>query len=847
MFKEIMNELIQATKQERRRIEEPRNRSRYFMFGKVDEHHDKQGYSVTFENVPDRVLRDARWSAGRDTPSLFKIGDIFIQGIMDITSRGVKISFHPNDINNLNIDMASMKRIMDVGIDYVMDNRELTGQLLAFLESGKSRQNQFLSHLLHTMKAIPMQSVCKPIAFKDLNPSQKNAIEKALCQRATFFWGPPGTGKTKTMGALTASLIQSGKRVLLTALSNMALDQLLLTTWERLQSASVNTSIARLGSTMDEKCRGFSREAFDRSGFAAKRAGMRWSEHVRYASLVAGNFAMLSFPRAANPGQFDFVIADEVSMANIPSLAVASFFASTGMVVGGDPFQLPPIYPEDAEEPNEWFRANVFEKAVITERNDPRTAFLDTQYRMQREIGDLVSQMFYDGDLKTGTASAPPLKGFGGRVVFINSPGNVETVGKLYFDSEEQRRFNEVHAESAAKAVLVALRYGVRPVDIGVIAPYNAQIVKIIQKLRENSQISRINAKELKVSTIHSFQGQERRVIVLDFTDDNTKPTRLTAKWELINVALSRSKEQLIIIGNQDYLLNENYFSKQEVDIFNRMLERSRIIAFKDSNPAVTDIKRRKSPEEEELNKKIAELSDLESDLAQRELDLATLHGELRAFEIQYIRIIGTRYAELDEIEAQIAKIQSHLKPNDKHSKKSAEQARTKAQESAYAAEGIQEQFKQEKFTPSESLKKLYREVAKSIHPDLANDEEERVRRERLMAEVNRAYEEGDEARLEAIIHDWESSPESVKGDGVGAELIRAIRKINQVKERLNVIEAETDQLKDSDLYQLKIKVEEAESEGRDLLGEMASQLDGQIIFAKQKLKEMKAKRSQWA
>jgi DnaJ-domain-containing protein 1 len=260
----------------------------------------------------------------------------------------------------------------------------------------------------------------------------------------------------------------------------------------------------------------------------------------------------------------------------------------------------------------------------------------------------------------------------------------------------------------------------------------------------------------------------------------------------------------------------------------------------------VTNIKHRKTPEEEELDIKLAELNELESKLAQRELDLATIRGELRGFEIQYLRIIGTRYAELDEIEAQIAEIQARLKPKDKKSQEHAEGARTKAQESAQAAERIQEQFKQGKFAPSESLKKLYREVAKTVHPDLANDEEDRARRQSFMAEANRAYQEGEGARLEAILHEWESSPESVKGDGVGAELIRMIRKINQVKERLNVIEAEIDQLGRSELYQMKIKVEEAESEGRDILGEMGTHLEEQIALAKQELKRMKAKRSRW-
>ncbi|MBA7586559.1 hypothetical protein ES708_28561 [subsurface metagenome] len=288
---------------------------------------------------------------------------------------------------------------------------------------------------------------------------------------------------------------------------------------------------------------------------------------------------MLTFPRAADPGQFDYVIADEVSMASIPSLIAASFFATTGIVVGGDPFQLPPIYPEDAEEPNEWFRANVFEKAGIEKSDDPRAAFLDTQYRMQPEIGALVSEMFYKdvGGLKTGTASLHSIGCFSGRVVFIHSPGASETVGSDYLNDEEHRRFNKVHAGSVVKAVCVALRHGIKASDIGIIAPYNAQVVQILQKLRHVSRENALVIDDLKVSTVHSFQGQERRMIVVDFADDNVKPTHLTTKWQLINVALSRAKEQLIIVGNRDYLLNESYFAKGEIEIFKRLLKRTRI------------------------------------------------------------------------------------------------------------------------------------------------------------------------------------------------------------------------------------------------------------------------------
>ncbi len=577
MSEKIMEELIAATRQERRRIEEPKNRSRYFMFGKVDEQHDKKKYSVTFENAPDRVYRDSRWSSA-NKPSLFKLGDIYAEGIMNIATSGIEISISAEEISRLDMDVAALKRTTDMGIDYVMDSRELMDHLLTFLEMRKQQDNHLLFPLIKKAGPVPMSPIAKSILYKDLNLSQKEAINKALGQKVTFFWGPPGTGKTKTLGALAASLIKNGKRVLLTALSNMALDQLLLSSIERLENVSVFTSVARLGSTMDIKCLGFSREKFKESGFLAKRAGMKWSEHVRYSYLVASNYAMLTFPHASYPGEFDYVIADEVSMASIPSLAAASFFTKSALAVGGDPIQLPPIYPEDAEEPNDWFRKNIFETAGVTERTDQRVAFLDTQYRMQKEIGDLVSQMFYDGKLKTGTCPLPLLGDYGARVVFMHSPGCVEMVGKTFIDIEEQRRYNEVHAESAALVALKALKHGFKPTDIGIIAPYNAQVVKILQKVREITHNERLNIQGLKVSTVHSFQGQERRVIIVDITDDNIKPTSLTAKKELINVALSRAKEQLIVIGNRDYLLNNFHFAENEVGMFQKMLDKSRIL-----------------------------------------------------------------------------------------------------------------------------------------------------------------------------------------------------------------------------------------------------------------------------
>ena len=107
------------------------------------------------------------------------------------------------------------------------------------------------------------------------------------------------------------------------------------------------------------------------------------------------------------------------------------------------------------------------------------------------------------------------------------------------------------------------------------------------------------------------------------------------------------------------------------------------------------------------------------------------------------------------------------------------------------------------------------------------------------MAEANRAYKEGDEEKLRSILHEWESRPESVKGEGAGAELVRAIRKIAQAEERLKVIQSTISELKKSDLFQLKVKVEEADQEGRDVLAEMVSHMEIKITQAKRKLEKI--------
>ena len=246
------------------------------------------------------------------------------------------------------------------------------------------------------------------------------------------------------------------------------------------------------------------------------------------------------------------------------------------------------------------------------------------------------------------------------------------------------------------------------------------------------------------------------------------------------------------------------------------------------------------TPEEIELEKKRAELSTLEDELALKELDLTTSQVGMEDLRRRYLRIVGVKLALLDEIEAQIAEILARLEPENEEVQEKADQNRTQAQESANATGSISEEdFEVEPFIPSENLKQLYRDLAKKVHPDLAPNDQARERRNRFMQEVNQAYAERNEERLQALLNEWESSPDSVSGEGTGAELIRIIRQIARVRNRIEAISKEMDKLKELELYKLKLKIDEAQDDGLDRLSEMADEVDVQIENANTRLKDI--------
>ena len=239
---------------------------------------------------------------------------------------------------------------------------------------------------------------------------------------------------------------------------------------------------------------------------------------------------------------------------------------------------------------------------------------------------------------------------------------------------------------------------------------------------------------------------------------------------------------------------------------------------------------RRLKPEEEEILRKREELAAIRATLAERELELVDLRSQLAAFEGRYLRQVGTLYAELDEWKARIAESQARIAPS-AASKAQAEEARDQARQTYDDTHG--KASNTHDFTPSPELRRVYREAAKRVHPDFATDAADLERRTRFMAATNHAYEAGDADALQRILDEYEDGAEAVKGEGIGAELIRIIRQISLAKTRVSDIERELAALRKSEIALLKKRAEEKQREGRDLLAELAAAVREQIELAK--------------
>jgi hypothetical protein len=233
-------------------------------------------------------------------------------------------------------------------------------------------------------------------------------------------------------------------------------------------------------------------------------------------------------------------------------------------------------------------------------------------------------------------------------------------------------------------------------------------------------------------------------------------------------------------------------------------------------------------PEEQELNRLEAEQVQLEDRLVDSELGLETIKVETAKFQHRYYQTVGLLYVELDELEALIARVEADQDSENKVAQEKAGTAEEQAKKSAEEV-GVKEKQPPPPPTITPELKQAYRQAAKLMHPDRATSEPEQKRRTKIMAEVNVAYSKGDKATIDKLIKEFGEDPEAIHGDDIGARVIKVIRRIAQLRHRLEEVDQELASLKEAEMYELLITVTEAEAMGGNPLDDLSTEIRKKI------------------
>ncbi|XP_028845004.1 DNA replication ATP-dependent helicase/nuclease DNA2 [Denticeps clupeoides] len=423
------------------------------------------------------------------------------------------------------------------------------------------RAPQFIDSLSSVLPRNAKDTVAN--ILKGLNKPQKQAMKKVLLSKDyTLIVGMPGTGKTTTICTLVRILHACGFSVLLTSYTHSAVDNILL----KLKKFKIG--FLRLGRAQkvhpdvlpftEEQCR------------AKGLKTLAELEHLYSKELVVATTCMGVKHPIFTRRHFDFCIVDEASQISQPVCLGPLFYAQRFVLVG-DHQQLPPIV-QNAEARTLGMDESLFKRL---ERHSSAVVQLNVQYRMNSKIMSLSNTLMYEGKLECGserTASA---------VLQLPSQASVERELELCVGQEEYSAWihaaldplNSVcfldtskvpaietvekggisnHTEAVLVHAVVSLlvKAGCKAVDIGVIAPYRQQL-KAISGLLEAPAY-----RSVEVNTVDKYQGRDKSVIIVSFVRSNMEANlgELLKDWRRLNVAITRAKHKLLMIGSSTAL-----------------------------------------------------------------------------------------------------------------------------------------------------------------------------------------------------------------------------------------------------------------------------------------------------
>ena len=472
-----------------------------------------------------------------------------------------------------------------VGIKLAPDQRTTTIMKTVLNNLGARKELFRLFEQLHgeatvsTTKEKP-ESVSISLKNKNLNASQQRAVQAiAENEDIVIVHGPPGTGKTTTLIEAIVQLVKNEEKVLVSAPSNTAVDNIargLIASGVHVlrvgniskvdEAIFAHTPEGKLSGGKQQKeikdlkiraeqfrkmalkyKRSFGKAEREQRGLLFKEVRnirdeikklQAYNEEKLYsdAQVILGTPVGL-YDARINHLKFQTLVIDEAGQC-IEPLAWCIFPLAQKYVLAGDHLQLPPtVLSNDAARLG--FNVSVLEKAIAT---IPDVFLLDTQYRMRAVIAGFSSGYFYDGLLKT----AAHLQNTGAHITFIDTAGSG-------YNEERGSDGTSLQNEGEIQIVLKLMETeNLDPQQTAFISPYAGQVALAKERL----------PKDMRISTIDSFQGQEKQIIILSLVrsnDDNE--IGFLKDYRRMNVAITRAKEQLFVIGDSATIGADGFYN----------------------------------------------------------------------------------------------------------------------------------------------------------------------------------------------------------------------------------------------------------------------------------------------
>ena len=524
------------------------------------------------------------------------------------------------------VSLLDLQTEEPIGVQLSFDETSYKLMFEALDRTMKAKNNRlaYLRDLFYSHQKAGRFSF-EPMKFPWLNPTQERAVNEVLWAKdVAIVHGPPGTGKTTTLVEAINETLMRESQVLVCAQSNMAVDwiseklvdrginvlrignptrvndKMLGFTYERRfeshpdypQLWAIRKAIRELRSNRKKGSESF-HQKMDRLRSRAAEIEIRINAELFGEARVIACTLVGSAHRLLEGMKFGTLFIDEAAQALEAACWIPMRRASR-VILAGDHCQLPPTVKSIAA-----LRAGLGKTLMerIAENKPEVVTLLKIQYRMNEDIMRFSSDWFYGGQVE----SAPQIKyrsilDFDHPITWIDTSNeenqitiegedapedsastsssvsaanqNSDLNFKEQFVGESYGRINKAEAELT---LLTLAEYFTKigkqrvlgdSIDVGIISPYRAQ-VQYLKKLIKKYEFFKPYRRLISVNTVDGFQGQERDVILISLVRSNDEgQIGFLKDLRRMNVAMTRARMKLIILGNKDTMTKHPFYKK---------------------------------------------------------------------------------------------------------------------------------------------------------------------------------------------------------------------------------------------------------------------------------------------